>query len=104
MRVTIDLDSKSVLRYLWTLFKGIILTRKLPEMIKESSGGRGYHFIWADLNITQERAYLYRRLIGDDVNRIALDKSSPKRVKQVLFNKKKVTFYNNLITRIKEIQ
>jgi len=95
MRVTIDLDSKSNFKFMWTLIKGLALIRKPPEMIRLSASGRGYHFIWRGLNITQEQAYLYRRIIGDDKNRIRLDKLSTKRVKQVLFTKKQVTYYND---------
>lgn len=93
MRVTIDLDSNKISKYIRTLNKGIALIGKPPEMIRISSSGRGYHFIWRGLNITQERAYLYRKIIGDDPNRIKLDKSSNKRAKQVLFTKKEVTYY-----------
>jgi hypothetical protein len=93
MRVTIDLDSKNIFKFMFTLIKGLALIRRPPDVIRKSPSGKGYHFIWRGLNITQEQAYAYRKFIGDDKNRIRLDQSSNKRVKQVLFTKKEVIYY-----------
>lgn len=53
---------------------------------------RGFHIIWKDLPITFEQSLRYRKLIGDDKNRIALDKDCPEKPKQVLFTKKTVKY------------
>ena len=94
MRVTIDLDSKSRIKLYWSVFKGILLCRKFPDVIRNSSGGRGYHIIWRGLNISEEQMFKYREWIGDDPNRLYLDRSS-NRVKQILFTKKEVKFYES---------
>lgn len=99
MRVTIDLDSSNTFKFMFTLIKGIALIRKPPDLIRRSSSGKGYHFIWRGLNITQEQAYAYRKFIGDDKNRIKLDQCSDKRIKQVLFTKKEVTYHHDKIKR-----
>jgi hypothetical protein len=92
MRVTIDLDSKNPFILFWVLLKGLCICKKLPDSIRKSPNKKGYHIIWSGLNITENQMLRYRRLIGDDENRIKLDSSSKKRVKQILFTKKRVRY------------
>ena len=90
MRVTIDLDTKSKFALFKTLFRGCAYFMKIPE-IRETA--KGYHIIWRGLNITEEQCYTYRYKLGDDKKRIQLDMCSDKRIKQVLFREKVVTYY-----------
>jgi len=93
MRVTIDYDSESYIGLLWRILKGIFLCKKLPN-IKKSS--KGYHLVWSGLNISERDMFKYRKIIGDDKNRIRLDRCSKKRIKQVLFTEK-ITTCNGFI-------
>jgi len=86
MRVTVDIDSKNPIVLTIAIIKGIILCRSFPQIEKSR---RGFHLIWHGLNIDEKKMLLYRRLIGDDENRIMLDSISDKRIKQVLFTEKK---------------
>ena len=43
------------------------------------------------MDISEEKSFELRKKIGDDLNRVALDMSSPKRCKQILFSEKVVT-------------
>lgn len=89
MRVTIDIDDKDYLDLVWKIFKGVVLMESFPE-IKESSGGRGWHLIWRKQNLTMPEVNHYRRVVGDDSNRIFLDSTSPARVPQILFTSKEI--------------
>jgi len=93
MRVTIDLDDKRWWKVMWTIFKGCLITKKFPDEVRKSATGKGYHIIWRDLDIDEIRMFRYRKIIGDDKNRIKLDLVSRKRVSQVLFTKKKVVYF-----------
>jgi len=94
MRVTVDIDTKNPLVLLTAILKGIILCRSFPEI---ESSRRGFHLIWYGLNIDEETMLRYRRIIGDDENRIRLDSISDKRIKQVLFTEKKVINVKKLL-------
>lgn len=92
MRVSIDLDSQNPIELGWCLIKGIYKCKQMPRKIRKTR--RGYHVIWQGLNISEHKMYVYRRIIGDDTNRIRLDRLSEGRLKQVLFSEKTVTYYN----------
>ena len=91
MRITIDYDRESYIGLFWRILKGIYLCKKLPSMIRKCS--RGYHIVWHGLNISERDMFKYRKIIGDDPNRIRLDMCSEKRIKQVLFTEKITTCY-----------
>jgi len=94
MRITIDIDTRNKLILLWKIFKGTILLEQFPDEIKSSASGRGYHLIWynqfLEQNITEafNNMIKYRKLIGDDKNRIRLDMLTPHRVPQIMFTDK----------------
>lgn len=94
MRITIDIDTRNKLILLWKIIKGTILLEKIPDEIKTSASGRGYHLIWYDQFLEQNihdafnSMIKYRKLIGDDKNRIKLDMMSPHRVPQIMFTDK----------------
>jgi len=91
VRVTIDLDTQTLLGFLKVILKAWVVLRRLPDFIRRTQ--KGYHFIWKNVNVKASRIiYLYRTILGDDKNRIRLDDCSKKRVKQILFYKKKVSF------------
>lgn len=92
VRVTIDLDDKRWWRVLWTVFKGCVLIGRFPDEIRVSATGKGYHIIWRNLDIDKMKMFRYRRLIGDDRNRIKLDMMCEKKITQVLFRKKIVEY------------
>lgn len=91
MRVSIDIDNKNPLKLGSTIIKGIFLCRRFPKKIRITR--RGFHIVWRGLNIDEKTMYRYRRLLGDDPVRIDLDRSSSKRLKQVLFKEKNVYKY-----------
>jgi len=91
MRVSCDLDSKNSLKLGYYLLKGTLIFFKLPSKIRITR--RGFHYIWSGLFITEQKSYYYRKILGDDLNRIRLDMVSDKRLKQVLFKEKKVYHY-----------
>jgi hypothetical protein len=74
------------------LVKGSIMCKKLPYMVTKTK--RGFHYAWCGLSISEEQSYHYRLKLGDDINRIKLDMSSPKRLKQILFDHKAVYVYD----------
>jgi hypothetical protein len=90
MRVTCDIDSNSKLELLFSIFKGLLVCRRFPEIEKSQ---RGYHLIFSGLNISFEKSLAYRKFIGDDHSRLKFD-MNPKRVGQVLFNSKQVWIKN----------
>lgn len=96
MRVTVDIDNDSVSKMLFCLVKGIILCRRLPYKIRKTE--KGWHLIWKGLNIDEEKSMEYRRILGDDPNRIKLDKNST-RIKQVLFTEKQVFYYGGIFPK-----
>lgn len=86
----------------YLFIRGSFLNGKLPAEIWRTS--KGYHLIWRGLDISTEESYRRREMLGDDPNRIRLDKSSPKRIGQVLFSEKKRTYFDDdgSIKEIKE--
>lgn len=86
IRLTIDLDSDSLLRLSFSLFKGFLVAGKLPEEIKRTQ--RGFHLIYYGIEIPYEKNFAYRKFIGDDESRIKLDMHK-KRIAQIMFDEKK---------------
>jgi hypothetical protein len=97
IRVTADIDNDSPIALAIALIKGIIVCRKLPFKIRKT--GKGYHIIWRGLNIDEQTMFKYRKLIGDDPNRIKLDMEAGKRLKQVLFCEKETHYYGYLFSK-----
>jgi len=89
MRITIDLDTRSKLKLNWTLLKGRLLCGKKADEIYQTR--KGFHVIWHGLKIDKETSFRWRGLLGDDRNRIRLDRN-PKRITQVLFAEKHITY------------
>jgi hypothetical protein len=92
MRVTIDLDRRNLLLLWLAKIKGFLLLGRMPDLCKRSATGKGWHLTWQDLPISEGKMFAYRKLIGDDKNRIRLDQCSRWRMRQVLFDKKTVTY------------
>lgn len=91
MRITVDKDTKSPFTLVWTIMKGTAICRKFPNKIRPTR--RGYHLIWQDIDVDERTMFEYRYRIGDDLKRIHLDMSCPKKPKQVLFSEKKIYNY-----------
>jgi len=107
MRVTIDRDVNTFDDMLTVLSRGFIIIGRLPDFIKKSSGGRGYHYVWHNAAKDWDDCIAKRKEIGDDPNRIAHDMKKRKGFKQVLFTKKKVILYgfkNRIRKEISELQ
>jgi hypothetical protein len=90
MRVSIDLDSHNRLKLQWALLKGRMLCKKPADRIYKTK--HGFHIIWESINIPEETMFRYRKIIGDDSNRIKLDMHGH-RLKQVLFSEKHYRLY-----------
>jgi hypothetical protein len=87
-----DLDTHSKIRLKWVLLKGRILCGKTADEIYKTH--RGFHIVFRNIPISFEKSLKWRKLIGDDSNRIFLDSSCPKKPKQVLFAEKKITRFD----------
>jgi len=92
MRITIDQDSKAVLSLSLKIVRGFLLFKKLPRTIRKTT--KGYHLIWSGIDISERDMFKYRKMLGDDKNRIRLDMLSDKRLNQVLFSAKRITYFN----------
>lgn len=90
MRITIDLDTQSAIDFFRTLLKAYWHLRLLPDLVRKTR--KGFHIIYRDLPVSRNTVFCFRKILGDDTNRIRLDKASKKRIEQVLFYKKKVKF------------
>lgn len=88
MRVTIDCDRK--VDALSTLLKGLNKINKLPDEIRISARGNGFHFIWFNACISEQKCYEIRKFIGDDKKRIKIDSNTADKPKQILWNSKKM--------------
>jgi hypothetical protein len=86
IRVTVDIDQKNPLKMAYCVAKGTFLCKKLPYLIRKSK--RGWHIGWHHLPITERESYLLRYRLSDDLKRLHLDMSCPKKPKQVLFSEK----------------
>lgn len=89
MRVTIDYDSRNLFGLFLCISKGIFLLKKKPELWKTR---KGFHLIWRGLKLSNDESLKLRYIIGDDRNRIELDKST-KRITQILFTSKSMFKY-----------
>lgn len=89
MRLTLDIDGKDektrmkVRDIMWTL-------RQQFEKhdIEVYATERGYHFVVYDTGLSFEQVLELRNILGDDENRVKLDKELFKKPKQVLFTEK----------------
>lgn len=94
MRVTVDIDERSLFKMLCVAVRGSILCGRLPFKIRRTE--RGWHLIWKGLNISEAESIKYRKILGDDPNRIKLDEECTKRIKQVLFTEKQIFYYEGI--------
>lgn len=88
MRISIDFDGKSSFDIGLILLKGLFYFRKLPEKTRNTE--RGVHIIYRDIATDEANSLKYRRLLGDDENRVRLDRMATKKPKQILFTEKEV--------------
>ena len=93
MRVSIDLDSRSRPKLKWALLKGRFLIGRTADEIYRTR--RGFHLIWYNVPISEEKMFRYRKILNDDKRRIELDRNCPLKPKQVLFCEKKSTYYDD---------
>ena len=84
MRVTIDLDDTNGLELL-KVFYNLRYTGAEVEVYRTT---RGYHIIAYGLPITQEQSLEIREILGDDRNRIRLDRVADQKPKQILWTHK----------------
>ncbi|MBA7593151.1 hypothetical protein ES703_00068 [subsurface metagenome] len=85
MRLTLDLDYVSELRFLMTYFN----CKRLGEVeVERSPRGRGYHLIVRGLPPDHEAEYILRCLLGDDLNRVKFDQESEYKPTKILFGTK----------------
>lgn len=86
-RITIDLDSKSKLKLLYYVYKGIKIIPKLVGIKIMPSTSKGWHIIfYSNERMSMERIFKYREKLGDDKLRIYYSKKE--RPRQILFQKK----------------
>ena len=88
MRVSLDYDNHSILKLLYYLIKGTFICKKLPSEIKKTK--RGYHVTFRGLPISENQSNLIRFRLKDDLKRLHLDMSCPKKPHQVLFYRKEI--------------
>ena len=86
MRVTIDCDRKQ--EALTTFWKGLVRIKKAPDIIRVSSRGNGFHFVWLNACSTFSESIALRKAIGDDVKRIWIDEQAADKPKQIMWNSK----------------
>jgi hypothetical protein len=94
------------MKLLYYLFKGTVIFGRFPYLIRKTK--RGWHYGWRFLDLSKEECCRYRLKLGDDVKRIALDLTCPKKPFQVLFKEKEVYVYEydflGNITEKKKVQ
>lgn len=89
-RITADLDTKDIDTILLSVGKALELEPE--EIILKPSHSKGYHLtVWKKFkeNPTDDELFKLREDLGDDINRVNVDKKR-EAPKQVFFNKKKV--------------
>lgn len=91
MRVTIDLDDHDKQKLRWVCRKGKKICGKRPDEIWRTR--HGYHVIFRELPISEERSFEIRKILGDDLNRQKIDLQG-NRIKQVLFSQKVFRVYD----------
>ncbi len=90
MRITVDLDTKNPINLFLAIAKGMFVFGKIPHKISVTY--HGFHLFWYNVNCGQ-KAFLYRKFIGDDIRRIYIDMTgSYRRIKQVMFRNKEIEF------------
>lgn len=94
MRVTIDIDHDFKPYLYWSLLKGFYFLKRRPNLIRKTE--RGWHIVYRFLKIDRKTAYKYRYMLGDDTNRIKLDRLSTRRIKDVLFSEKSTTIFGSI--------
>jgi len=86
MRVTIDVDKKKLAMEILT--KGIEKLGRVPDEIRISASGKGFHYIWNSLDVSFEDSLQLREEIGDDPNRVRIDRACGLKPQQVLWTSK----------------
>lgn len=87
-RITADIDSRSRFKLWWYITKSFIFIREIIEIDVLRSYTKGFHLVvWTNKNYHKNQIYNLREVIGDDKNRIRIDKIK-KLGEQTLFYKK----------------
>ena len=87
-RITADIDSHNIFNLSFRLLRCYMLCPR--EITIKHSNSKGYHIIlWLDLPKNTDKEYIFylRQFIGDDKQRIKIDRKR-KRPRQYLFFKK----------------
>lgn len=95
MRVSIDIDTNSLEKLHEVFYEGFCLLGSIPEV--RTGNTKGFHLIWRGVRCSQQESLMFRYLLGDDWNRLRLDLSSKKRLKQVLFTEKEINWNGKVI-------
>lgn len=74
-RITADLDTKNKNKILFSVAEALYKIPKITSLEIKPSNSKGYHLIiWTQKKYSQKQIYKIRAKIGDDKNRIKLDK------------------------------
>lgn len=75
LRITSDLDSRSRLKLFFFIYRGLKNIEKIKKIEIYKSNSKGYHLIfWTTKRYNLKQIFRLRYLIGDDKNRIRLDR------------------------------
>ena len=84
-RVTVDLDYPSELQFLRTFFA----LKQFTKVIEVFRTRKGYHFQAYDFpKMSEKELYEFRRVLGDDENRVFFDEELHGKPEQVLFTRR----------------
>lgn len=88
IRLTADLDTLDLMFIQKIIKKVFVYIPSINKLELNKSNSKGYHLIvWSSSFITKKDIFILRELIGDDKNRIRLDKIRGRGL-QTLFNRK----------------
>lgn len=75
IRITADLDTKDLFLVMKSVYNALTKIKKVKMIELTPSNSKGYHIIiYTTHKYTSEQQFQLRRLIGDDKQRIALDR------------------------------
>jgi hypothetical protein len=96
-RITADIDSLDIKVLKKCVKKALMVISNIESLTLKKSSSKGYHLIiWCNTYYTKEQIYIIRDLIGDDRNRIRLDKIR-NFATQTLFNRKEEISLKSLL-------
>lgn len=88
-RITADIDNKRIFSLLESLFNTINNIEKIKRIIITPSHSKGWHIqVYTTKYYKKNEIYALRKLIGDDIQRIKLDKIHKGFSEQTLWYKK----------------